>query len=332
MSQRVAACCCQACSDPTLGGCCIQKGTVCTCEPNKTICECTKLGGVWNANPVCPDSCLGACCVTNASGYPIRCIDNTTKCNCDALNVGQQTSIFQQGKTCANASCSSCLAKPHCPQNKILNIELMRAFSTSIISYNCDNIRGAGSGYNSSSFSSEASYDETVTFQDPCLQLFVRSRGFVIYDPNDPYYVSIYNNCISTALSITVNTTQTIYEDDGITVAGTIDDTYRASIQPFAQIVIPPCGIWVAAGTYHWKATSFSHSCACFQGCPFGSTVSPQYDTTDVYQYYFPVQDTFFIGCNGTSDIPNPFSGTAVFKEREIFTTKVPNQCQPVCI
>jgi len=105
VSQRVAACCCQACSDPTLGACCIQKGTVCTCKENKTICECTKLGGVWNANPVCPDACLGACCVIDFINQPIKCLDNMTKCGCDAQNATGQTATFFQGQTCLNLSC-----------------------------------------------------------------------------------------------------------------------------------------------------------------------------------------------------------------------------------
>ena len=331
MSQRVAACCCQACSDPTLGACCIQKGTVCTCESNKTVCECTKLGGVWNANPVCPDACLGVCCVTNASGYPIRCIDNSTKCDCDALNVGQQTAIFQQGRTCLNTSCNSCLTRPHCPQNKILNIELMRTFSTYVVSYLCDNIPNMGVGYNSSSGFAEMSYAEGAVFQDPCLELYIQNYGFVIYDPNDPYYVGRYNQCLANALPSTVYTTQTVYEGDGTTVAGTVDYTERTSIQPFAQIVIPPCGMWIAAGTYRWEGRRYTHACGCFMGCPYGSTISPQYDTTDIYKYKYPAVDTFFLGCNGSTDIPNPFS-RQVFADREIVTTRVPNQCQLVCI
>ena len=122
MSLMNAACCCAT----TVGRCCILDTTApnvdCQdlCVDNKTVAQCTALGGVWELGAcadVEPNACVGVCCATNAAGYFVACQEGVTQCECysDNLAVGV-TTTWHSGPnlTCADIACP-CRCQTPCP-------------------------------------------------------------------------------------------------------------------------------------------------------------------------------------------------------------------------
>lgn len=122
MSLMTGSCCCPS----QLGRCCILDTTApnvdCQdlCVDNKTVAQCTALGGVWELGAcadVNPNACVGVCCATNAAGYFVACQEGVTQCECysDNLAVGV-TTTWHSGPnlTCADIACP-CRCQEPCP-------------------------------------------------------------------------------------------------------------------------------------------------------------------------------------------------------------------------
>ena len=295
MSQRVAACCCQACSDPTLGGCCIQKGNFCTCEPNKTICECTKLGGVWNSNPVCPDSCLGACCVVRFSdNQVVKCLDNITKCDCDAQAAsGIYSATFKQGQKCINVNCKTCAQNPPCSVNRTFIVGIFEWFNSRVRNFDCF--------YCNDKDTSDIQHCDVYP-----------NSGFSSFCLQGGWYTGFVDTGEAAAiLSCTTVPLLTTTVNDPVTnqVIETTKDSLRYN--QIANITVPPCGIWIKGGSYSYTPSADSHTRGCF--CCGDSVYGVHKDSIiPPTTYFWPRVNYFLHGCSGLSS-PDPFATNIPF-------------------
>lgn len=315
MSQRVAGCCCGSPCDPTLGVCCTKVGGVCDCITDKTLCECTKLGGVWNANNLCPNGCLGSCCKFNMNNVLVDCTDNITECACAAMATARRTyTTFHRGLTCANNQCPTCSQTQTCQTNRIFNVAFLSEFRTESVNRSCACPPGNG-GYINVSSSSETPRN---IYDSNCSVLIGASPlPFVLWYDDSNIDTECFNyNGLSYSYTNTYNC------DDGDGTTGTVMVSGDIKLTPLATIIVPPCGIWVKGGTF--KKTMITISTGC--GCPGVE----QYDFLSKTTWCWPEVDTPLAGCNFNGrnfDLPNPYGNTDRCERYVTETTTTPNGC-----
>ena len=306
MSQRVAGCCCSPPCDPTLGACCTKVGGVCGCIENKTLCECTKLGGAWNANNLCPNGCKGSCCKISMSNVLVNCTDNITECDCDAMAVaGRYRTTFHRGFACANSPCSTCLRTHTCQNNLVFNVAVATDIYTFSNSYVCacyqDNPR-----YNNRSGSQETSHPWVFS---GC------QLGFP--GPFVTWYGDL--NTFPACFNIGQDNTETIVTDcDEGGLTGSVTHRFETKFVMLGQINVPPCGTWIKAGTFRKEMVTMGSGCDCYLQQSGNGEGEYAYTTT----FCWPPQDWPLAGCNclpisqtqfflcQNFDIVNPYNST----------------------
>lgn len=318
MSQRVAGCCCSPPCDPTLGACCTKVGGVCGCIADKTLCECTKLGGTWSANNLCPVGCWGSCCKYSMSNAFINCTNNVTECACAAMaTAGQNYTKFHRGLTCANNPCSRCLQTQTCQTNRIFNVATFTNIYTYVNNTICACNQGQDVGQNTRQGSIESSINN---YFSPCAQYFTYNPFITWYD-DDP----IDFTCFSRYEDVEETNTYDCDVDGGLTGTSSIKSEFKFVL--LARITVPPCGAWLKAGTFVKDLANISSGCACFSG-------KPQYDKIFIQQWCWPYAADFRLhGCNcnlpycTNFDAPNPYGHTTTCERYIYLGNEVMNGC-----
>lgn len=317
MSQRVAGCCCSPPCDPTLGACCTKVGGVCGCIADKTLCECTKLGGTWSANNLCPVGCWGSCCKYSMSNTFINCTNNVTECACAAMaTTGQNYTKFHRGLTCTNNPCSRCLQTHTCQTNRIFNVAVFSRIDTTVENHICFCNNGPNYGQ-----STRATVVErpVYSYYSNCQRYFTWNPFITWYD-DDPIDFS----CFSVYENVETSEINDCDVDGGLTGTTLFKAEYKFEI--LARITVPPCGAWLQAGTFKRDFAKIASGCSC---PPY---VGPQYDINEFTRWCFPIQDRQLSGCNCALqqcviDVPNPYGNTTQCVWYEYLGTTTRNGC-----